>query len=399
MIYPLVTYEMLREALQPLPKPCAFLHVESLNRNIEAILQMSGNKRIRIASKSIRSLGILKKIMEHDDRFQGVMCFTASEAIYLYEHGFDDLLVAYPTWDEQQLREVCRLVIAGATITLMIDSQEHVNRLSQIASEEQGTFLVAIDIDLSSQFSGIYFGVYRSPLRSVASVIQLVQDINDSSYLKLDGVMGYEAQIAGVVDKAPKQRIKNSIVRFLKRRSLKEISEKRYAIMKALNREGVSLRFVNGGGTGSLTSTQKDPHVTEVTAGSGFYTSHLFDKYENLDLKPAVFFAAEITRQPEPNLYTCAGGGYVASGAAGIDKLPEVYLPKGAKLMKNEAVGEVQTPVIYDGAVDLTYGDPIILRHSKAGEVCERFLYLYLIENNKVTGKETTYRGDGKCFL
>ena len=395
----LFSYEEIRTTLQSIQKPCAFLHVESLEKNIESILQMSGDKRIRIASKSVRSVSMLKKIMEYSDRFKGVMCFTAEEAIYLYEQGLDDLLIAYPTWDETLLRQVCRLVKKGATITVMIDSSEHIDRLTSIAKEEQGTFLVAIDIDLSTQFPGLYFGVYRSPLRSAESVVSLIKRINDSPYIKLDGIMGYEAQIAGVVDDAPKQSIKNSIVRFLKRRSLKEIANKRTAIMKALQKEGVSLRFINGGGTGSLTSTKDEPSVTEVTAGSGFYNSHLFDKYTNLQLVPALFFAIEITRIPQPNVYTCAGGGYVASGSAGVDKLPEIYLPEDATLTNNEAVGEVQTPVIYDGSVDLTFGDPIILRHSKAGEICERFQHVYIIKSNEVIGKETTYRGDGKCFL
>lgn len=395
----MLSYETIREALQFVQKPCAFLHVESLQKNIETILEMSGDKKIRVASKSIRSVGVLKMIMDHSDRFQGVMCFTAAEAIYLYERGFDDLLVAYPAWDEQLLRQVCQLVKDGAMITLMIDSTEHVNRLASIAEEEDGTFLVAIDIDLSSQFPGLHFGVYRSPLRTVDHVLQLAKEVVHSPYLKLDGVMGYEAQIAGVVDAAPKQMMKNSIVRLLKKRSIRDISKKRSAIMKALQQEGLSLRFVNGGGTGSLTSTKNEQHVTEVTAGSGFYNSHLFDKYESLQLTPAVCFATEITRKPKPNMYTCAGGGYVASGAAGVDKLPEVYLPNGAKLTKNEAVGEVQTPVIYEGPIHLTHGDPIIFRHSKAGELCERFQQLYIIEGNKIVRKENTYRGDGKCFL
>lgn len=395
----LLSYETIRETLQSVQKPCAFLHVDSLKENIDAILDMSGDKKIRVASKSIRSVGVLKMIMEHSDRFQGVMCFTAEEAIYLYERGFDDLLIAYPVWDEPLLRQVCQLVKEGVMITVMIDSVEHINRLASIAEEEDGTFLVAIDIDLSTNFPGLHFGVYRSPLRTVDHVLQLIKAVIKTSNLELDGIMGYEAQIAGVVDNAPKQTVKNRLVRLLKRRSLKEISKKRSEIMKALQKEGVSLRFVNGGGTGSLTTTRNEHHVTEVTAGSGFYNSHLFDKYESLQLTPAAFFATEITRKPEPNMYTCTGGGYVASGAAGIDKLPEIFLPKGAKLTKNEAVGEVQTPVIYEGPIHLAHGDPIIFRHSKSGELCERFHHLYIIEKDKIVGKKTTYRGDGKCFL
>lgn len=395
----MLTYEEIRQALKDVPKPCAFLHEPSLNENIEAILEMSGDKKIRIASKSIRSIAVLEKIMAYSDRFQGLMCFTASEASYLYEKGFDDLLVAYPVWDENQLRTVCKLIKQGATITLMIDSVEHLKRLEEMAKKESGRFLVAIDFDLSTSFPGLHFGVYRSPIRSVADLTRLIEKIKESDYVKLDGLMGYEAQIAGVVDNAPGQSIKNLLVRLLKKRSVKDISKKRSEIMKALNREGVQLRFINGGGTGSLQTTKKDAGITEVTAGSGFYQSHLFDKYKDFILNPAVGFAVEITRKPENQIYTCAGGGYVASGSAGKDKLPEIFFPEGASLIANEGVGEVQTPVRYSGPINLKHGDPIIFRHSKAGELCERFHYLYVIKDSQVVEKITTYRGEGKCFL
>lgn len=393
------TYEEIREALAHIPKPCAYLHVESLERNIESILQMSGDKHIRIASKSIRSVKVLRMIMRYSDRFQGIMCFTADEAIYLYENGFDDLLIAYPTWNETQLRKISQYVKNGATITVTIDCSEHLQRLEQIAKLENGTFLVAIDIDLSSKFPGLHFGVHRSPIQTVSDVIELIGQINHSSYVKLDGLIGYEAQIAGVTDNDPQNRLRNYIVRILKKRSLKEIREKRTTIMKALQNPGISIRFFNGGGTGSVQTTKEEDVITEITVGSGFYNSHLFDKYSSFRLAPAVGFAIEITRIPKEHIYTCLGGGYVASGVAGKDKLPEIHLPVGAKLTKNEGAGEVQTPVIYHGRIPLKIGDPIILRHSKAGELCERFHFIHLIKDGKIIDKVTTYRGDGKCFL
>ena len=62
---------------------------------------------------------------------------------------------------------------------------------------------------------------------------------------------------------------------------------------------------------------------------------------------------------PEKNIYTCSGGGYVASGAIEPLKLPMPYLPEGASLLKSEGAGEVQTPVLYRGQEKLEIGDPI----------------------------------------
>src|SRR5699024_145256 len=144
--------------------------------------------------------------------------------------------------------------------------------------------------------------------------------------LKLDGIMGYEAQIAGVTDNDPKQFLRSKMVQMLKRKSSKELIEKRATIIKEIEQAGGSFRFVNGGGTGRLHQTTEEEVVTEVTVGSGFFNSHLFDKYKDFQFEPAAGFAIEITRIPQDGVYTCFGGGYVASGAANKDKLHKIYL-------------------------------------------------------------------------
>jgi D-serine deaminase-like pyridoxal phosphate-dependent protein len=74
-------------------------------------------------------------------------------------------------------------------------------------------------------------------------------------------------------------------------------------------------------------------------------------------------------------------------------------LPKGAKLTSLEGAGEVQTPVIYKGEHRLELGDPIFMRHAKAGEVCERFTHLIFVQGGQIVDEVATYRGDGQCFL
>lgn len=169
--------------------------------------------------------------------------------------------------------------------------------------------------------------------------------------------------------------------------------------MKAIGELGISLRFVNGGGTGSLHHTGREDAVTELTAGSGFFSPGLFDYYQDFHFQPAAGFALEIIRKPAEHIYTCAGGGYIASGSAGADRLPKPYLPTGVRLMPNEGAGEVQTPIQYRGMETLQLGDPVFFRHAKAGELCERFSRLYCVSGGKVVEEMTTYRGDGQCFL
>ena len=59
----------------------------------------------------------------------------------------------------------------------------------------------------------------------------------------------------------------------------------------------------------------------------------------------------------------------------------------------------MQTPIRYNGPEKLQLGDPIFLRHAKAGELCERFTHLLVVADGALVDTFTTYRGDGQCFL
>jgi D-serine deaminase-like pyridoxal phosphate-dependent protein len=392
-------YEYYKKIFDGLLMPFAFVDLDLLDQNIRQIAARARGKQIRLASKSIRSINILRRIFAADTCFQGIMCYTSLEAVYLASQGFKDLLIGYPAWNEHDIAAVARATADGAQITLMIDSIEHVERIDAIASQHDAHLPLCLEIDMSMDIPGLHFGVWRSPVRTVDQAKPIIERIKASSHVFLDGLMGYEAQIAGLGDNFPGRRAKNALVRRLKRRSIREIAERRAAIVALARSSGITPRFVNGGGTGSIDSTRDEAVVTEITVGSGFYAPALFDNYRDFRYQPAAAFAIEIVRRPQLSLYTCLGGGYIASGSVGSEKQPAPYLPHGAKLLSLEGAGEVQTPIRYNGPLSLNIGDPIFMRHSKAGELCERFTHLYLVSDGSIVDKVTTYRGEGRCFI
>ena len=220
-----------RGIFKEVPLPCAFLDEVALERNIQSIIELSGNKKIRIASKSLRSVPIMKKILAANHRFQGIMCFSPREALFLIEQGFNDLLLGYPAYDEQALYEISLLTKQGLSITCMVDCEEHIVYLEKIAEKSKGCFRVCLDIDMSSRFLQFHFGVKRSPVKDVQGALKIARRVRDSSYLLLDGAMGYEAQIAGVGDRIPNQWMKSKVISYLKKKSVIEVTEKRGRIV------------------------------------------------------------------------------------------------------------------------------------------------------------------------
>jgi D-serine deaminase-like pyridoxal phosphate-dependent protein len=79
--------------------------------------------------------------------------------------------------------------------------------------------------------------------------------------------------------------------------------------------------------------------------------------------------------------------------------MPVPWLPDGLILDDDEGAGEVQTPLLGPAADQLKLGDNVYMRHSKAGEMCERFDSLILVEGGEIVDEVATYRGDGQTFL
>ncbi|MGH2480226.1 MAG: alanine racemase, partial [Ktedonobacteraceae bacterium] len=281
-------YPYYRDIFRGRPMPFAYLDLDLFAENIRQIADKAAGKRIRVASKSLRCVSAMRRVLEADTCFQGLMCFTAREAVYLAGLGFSDLLIGYPTWHAADLDVVARATAEGAQITLMVDSIAHIDQIERVAEQYHVRLPICLDIDMSVDFPALHFGVWRSPLHTVAEVQPLLERIKDSQSVTLDGVMGYEAQIAGIGDHVPGQAAKNAMVQQLKKRSLGPIAKRRREIVDLIRTSGLTLRFVNGGGTGSQLSTCIEAVVTEVTVGSGFYSPTLFDNYKDFRYQPAV---------------------------------------------------------------------------------------------------------------
>ena len=401
-IPPPQSHERYERVFAEVEAPFAFVDLDAMWANAEAMLGRSAGKPVRVASKSVRCRALLEAILGRDQRFRGLMTYTLPETLWLAEQGFEDLLLAYPTADVGALEELALRSAAnpeGAPI-VMVDCVEHLEMIESVLGKGAPPIRVCIDVDASWWWLGgrVKIGPKRSPIHTVEQAVALAREIEKRPQIELDALMAYEGQISGVGDLPPGQRLRGAAIRYMQRRSASEIAERRAAIVTELS-EFVELEIVNGGGTGSLELTAAEEAVTEVTAGSGFYAPVLFDHYSRFSLTPAAAFALPVTRKPSDWVATALGGGYLASGPGNPGRLPSPWLPEGLRFDDEEGAGEVQTPLLGEPAGSLAVGDRVYLRHAKAGELCERFETLFLVEGDRIVDEVPTYRGDGKAFL
>lgn len=383
-----------------LDPPLAIVDLDAFDRNAADMARRAAGRPIRVASKSLRCRYLIEHALSKPG-FKGVMCYALPEALWLHAAGIsDDLLVAYPTVDKTALRALVEDDTARRHLTIMVDSQAHLDAIDRVLGGGHPEIRVCLDLDVSwrpiAHRPLLHIGTWRSPLHTPQQAAEFAKAVTRRTGFRLVGVMGYEGQIAGIGNAPPGHPVKGLLVRLIQDRSVKELTERRAETI-SLVQAVTSLEFVNGGGTGSLETTTQDASVTELAAGSGLAGPALFDAYRGFAPRPALLYALPVVRRPEKNIATLFSGGYLASGTGTRDRLPQPYLPRGLRLTGTEGAGEVQTPVRGAPANDLQPGDRVWMRHAKAGELAERFDQYHVIHDDQITAVPT-YRGEGQCF-
>ncbi len=393
-------------ATADLDPPLAIVDLGAFDRNAadmtrRAALAGNGGRPIRVATKSLRCRYLIERALARPG-YRGVMCYSLTEALWLHAMGTcDDLLVAYPTVDRRALRALAADAQARQRITIMTDSETHLDVVDRALGDGHPEIRVCLDLDVSWRPLGrrpaVHIGTRRSPLHTPEQAADFAKALTRRAGFRLVGVMGYEGQIAGLGDAPPGRPLRAQLIRLIQGRSVPELNRRRAETIRLIQAL-TTLEFVNGGGTGSLESTARDASVTELTAGSGLVGPTLFDAYRRFSPEPALLFALPVVRRPGPGIATLFSGGYVASGTGTPDRLPRPYLPAGLSLTGVEGAGEVQTPVRGAAAGDLRPGDRVWLRHAKAGELAERFMAYHVIHDDGPVTEVPTYRGEGQCF-
>jgi len=405
---PDVYWPALSAATARLDPAVAVLQLPALRHNTHDMLRRAAGKPIRVASKSVRVRAVLDAVLALPG-YHGVLAYTLPEALWLATGSDDhppieDVVVGYPTVHRSSLYRLATSPELAARVTLMVDSVAHLDLIdSVIAPADRETIRVCVELDSSWKSALLgHIGVWRSPVFTPASARTLAESIVARPGFTLVGMMGYEAQIAGQGDEPKGRPAWGATLRWMQKNSKSELAERRAEAVASV-REIADLEFVNGGGTGSLEFTASDSSVTEIAAGSGLFGGHLFDNYRSFRPAPAAAFALSVVRRPAPDTATLLGGGWIASGPPGADRMPQVVWPTGLTMVEREMAGEVQTPLTGAAAGVMRIGDRVWLRHTKSGELSEHVNEFQLVDSSgngmTVVGSVPSYRGEGKVFL
>src|SRR4051812_21999145 len=164
-------YERYRSALDGLDPPFAFVDLDAFTANAADLERRAGGTPLRLASKSVRYRELQRRVLERDG-WRGQMTFTLRESLWLGEHSFADMLLAYPTTDRGALARVRE---AERAPILMVDCAEHLD----LIGPGEPAMRVCVEVDLSWWVlrGRVRVGAARSPIRTPDQAAALAAEI------------------------------------------------------------------------------------------------------------------------------------------------------------------------------------------------------------------------------
>ena len=228
----------LAAATAGLDTPFAVVSNEALAHNVHDLLDRrtasGGSTTIRVASKSLRVRAVIEAV-EAMEGYHGVLAYTLPEALWLAE-TISDVVVGYPTVDRAAIGRLGRDEKLATRVTLMVDSIAQLDFVDSVISPaKRASIRVCLELDASWN-SGLlgHMGPWRSPLHSIDEARAFAAHIAGRAGFTLVGLMAYEGQIAGTVDRPEGRPVFGAVVRWMQKQSARELAERRALAVAAI---------------------------------------------------------------------------------------------------------------------------------------------------------------------
>ena len=211
----------------------------------------------------------------------GVTCAKLGEAEAIVHSGIRDVLIANQIVGSHKIARLINLA-KHSDIMIAVDNVENVHTISEAASEKGVMIRVLIEVNIGMDRCGVEPG---------PETLSLAQIVGESSSLKFEGLMGYEGHTVAKPNKTERENTtKDAMQRLINTKHL-------------LEKNGIHVSIMSGGGTGTYDITGSIPEMTEVQAGSYVFMDSTYRNVEGVGEKfdCALTVLATVVSRPEKN--------------------------------------------------------------------------------------------------
>ena len=309
------------------PPRSMVVDLDAFDANADDLVRRAGGKPVRVASKSLRVPALLERALAHDGLPRASWPTRCARRCGCTSTGIsDDIVVAYPTVD--------RGALAGWSPRRRRPRRDHADgrrrRPTSTSSTRSAPRRRCRCGSPSTSTPACGWAASTSApsaprCTTPRTSSTLARTVVDRAGLpRWSGVMTYEGQVAGVPDDVPGQRARSLVVRRLKAASLRPARGAPRARSPTRWRER-RRRWSSGtpAAPGSVEATAADPvghrGRRRLRAAGARRSSTTTGRSRRARRRSS---ALPVVRRPSPQVATVHGGGLVASGPAGADRLP-----------------------------------------------------------------------------
>ena len=233
-------------SVDELETPALVLDLAMATRNIAFMAERFGElpARLRPHVKSHKCAELARMQLEHGAI--GVTTATAAEAEAMAAAGIRDILVANEVVDPGGIERLIDAAL-GARVTVAVDDRTNLETLAERAQAKGAVLGIVVEFDV---------GMGRGGARSAEEALAIGRTATDLAGVELVGLFGYEGHCASEPDLATRSReARASVERLL------EVADRFRA-------DGLPVRTVSAGATGTFSITGSMSGITEVQAGT-----------------------------------------------------------------------------------------------------------------------------------
>jgi len=204
----------------------------------------------------------------------GMTCAKLSEAEDLCDIGVEDILIANQIVDPAKIRRMADLA-GNCHLTVCVDSAENIDAISAAAKSCGNTVHCLIEYDIGMQRCGVV---------TKEAVLALAKHITDCPNVEFAGIQAYAGHLSHMEDAAERKAQTEE-----NHRKLKEL-------LACLQANGLAVKTVSGGSTGTAEIKAAAGLYTELQAGSYLFMDAV---YRNLELpfQNALFLLTTVVSQ------------------------------------------------------------------------------------------------------
>ena len=234
--------------IEELDTPCLLVDLDAVEHNFAVVAETYRGKtcKMRQHTKNTKSPLLANMQIRAGGTLNGVCTAKLSEAEVMVEGGINDVLIPNQIVTRDKISRLCALARQG-DIKVVVDSEQNLQDISDIAEERGVTIGVLIEVDTSMGRAGV-----RSDEQGVA-LAKLAERLPG---VKFRGVMSHQT---------PDVKWPDAETRMLISRKFIQVC---LDVKNAIEAEGIPVEMVSSGETFSYAAAADIPGVTEVEGGT-----------------------------------------------------------------------------------------------------------------------------------